>query len=78
MRVIISFFGVVFFIPVFALALVYLVLGLIFATIFSIIECFIKDKQSHGRNNINRFESVTNGFLELLKGYIQAMFYEKR
>ncbi len=78
MRVVLSFFGVIFFIPTIALALAYLVIGLIFATIFSIAECFIKDKQSHGRNNLNRFESVANGFLDILKSYIQTMFMYKR
>ncbi len=78
MRVALSIFGVILLIPTFALALVYLMLGLLFAIIFSIAECFIKDKQSHGRNNLNRFENVANGFLEILKSYIQTMFLYKR
>lgn len=78
MRIFFSIFGVVFFIPFLALALIYLVLGLLIATIFAIAECFIKDNQSHGRNNLNRFENIANGFLEMLKSYFQTMFLSKK
>ncbi len=78
MRIALPIFGVIFLIPTLALALVYFVLGLVFAIIFSIAECFIKDKQSHGRNNLNRFENVVNGFLDIIKSYIQTMFLYKR
>lgn len=78
MRVFLSILGVTCLIPFIALMLIYLVLGLIIATIFSIAECFIKDDQCHGRNNINRFERVTNNFLDAFKNYFQVMFVGKR
>lgn len=78
MRIALPIFGVIFLLPTLALALVYFVIGLLFAIIFSIAECFIKDKQSHGRNNLNRFENVVNGFLDIIKSYIQTMFLYKR
>ncbi len=78
MRILLSIFGVTFFIPFLAVALIYLLFGLLFAIIFSIAECFIKDSQSHGRNNLNRFENIVNGFLDMLKSYFQTMFFAKR
>lgn len=78
MRVISAIFGIILFIPFLVVSLIYLVLGLFIALIFSIAECFIKDEQSHGRNNLNRFESVANGFLEMFKGYFETMFFTKK
>lgn len=78
MRIALPIFGVIFLIPTFSLALIYLAVGLFFAIIFSIAECFIKDSQSHGRNNLNRFENVINSFLDIVKSYIQTMFLYKR
>lgn len=69
--------GSIMFLPMLVIALLYLLVGLLCASIFAIFECFIKDNQSHGRNNLNRFETVTNSFLDILKTYIQTAFCTK-
>lgn len=73
-----TIFGITCLIPFIALMLIYLVFALLVAVIFSIAECFIKDGQSHGRNNLNRFENVANNFLDAFKNYFQVMFVGKR
>lgn len=78
MRVFLSILGITFFIPFLAVMLAYLVLGLLIAIIFSIAECFIKDDQCHGRNNLERFERLVNSFLEAFKEYFLTMFAGRR
>ena len=78
MRAFLSILGITLFIPFLAVMLVYLVFGLLVAIIFSIIECFIKDNQCHGRNNLNRFERLANNFSDAFKEYFLALFVGKK
>lgn len=78
MKILLPVCGVIFFVPMIAVALTFLIFGLLFAIIFSIVECFIKDNQCHGRNNLNRFEKVVDMFMEIFQGYIKAMFCYKK